>query len=144
MTHSCPLSFKTIDATVARINSLWIALTLLAYYFSGNLYFLLFIAADIFLRLSDKKEFSLFFQLSILLKKGLRLKSHMSDSGAKRLAAQFGVLFLALLLFSAEFKLELLHTLIYFTFLICLLLDIIFDYCVGCHIYFILKKFGLQ
>jgi hypothetical protein len=64
----------------------------------------------------------------------------MVDGGAKRLAAYFGLTFMILLAFESFFHLR---DILYITagvFLSCAFLEVAFDFCIGCKIYFLIKK----
>ena len=140
MALSCPLSFEKIDATIARINSLWIALFLVAYFFTNSLLILLLLSVDFIIRIYGKKEYSPFVLLSTYTKNSFQLKSHFTDSGAKRLAAQFGLLFVSLLAVTQALHTEVIQFGIYTIFISCVLLELFFNYCIGCKVYFILQK----
>jgi len=144
MAQSCPLSFQTVDATIARINSLWIALFLMSYYFSHNILFLFIVGFDFFIRIYGNKEYSFFIKLSTLVKNIFKLKSHFTDSGAKKLAAQFGLLFVLLLSVTDYFQITYIHYGIFSIFILCVLLELLFEYCVGCKIYYLIQKLQLK
>jgi hypothetical protein len=74
------------------------------------------------------------------IKQLLRLQTKMTDAGAKRLAAHFGVAFVILLLISTYMQLDALKYAMGALFLLCASLELFFDYCVGCKIYYLLKK----
>jgi len=141
MAHSCPLAFRQIDGTVARLNALSVFLLLTLFVVTSAPVILVFLGADFMIRLYGNKNFSPIFQLSKILKKLFRLPSEMVDAGAKRLAAHFGLFFVAL---SLAASLSGMTTLMYVAvgiFLFCLSLELLFAYCIGCKIYFIYRKF---
>lgn len=144
MAQTCPLSFVTIDGTIARINSFWTALFLVAYYFTSEVSILFILALDFIMRIYINREYSMIFNLSKLVKDTLHLEEHLTDSGAKRLAAQFGLLFIFLLAVTQEYNFYLLHIAIFITFLSCIFLELFFNYCVGCKIYYIFQKIRLK
>jgi len=141
MSQSCPLAFRQIDGTIARLNAFSVFLLLVLFVVSTQPIVLLFLGADFMIRLYGNKSYSLIFLLSKTLKKMFRLPSEMVDAGAKRLAAHFGLFFVAL---SLAASLSGMTTLMYVAvgvFLFCLSLELLFAYCIGCKIYFIYRKF---
>ena len=93
------------------------------------------------IRLYGNKNYSLVFQLSKGIKKVVGFESEMVDAGAKRLAAHFGLFFVALSLASALADFDVLMQVTVGIFLFCLSLELLFAYCIGCKIYFIYRKF---
>ena len=141
MAQSCPLAFRQIDGTIARLNALSVFLLLILFVVTTQPIVLVFLGADFMMRLYGNKSFSPIFLLSKTLKKLFRLPSEMVDAGAKRLAAHFGLFFVAL---SLAASLSGMITLMYIAvgvFLFCLSLELLFAYCIGCKIYFIYRKF---
>ena len=141
MSYSCPLAFRQIDGTITRLNALSIILLLLLFVFLNEPLILFFLGVDYMIRLYGNKSFSPLFQLSKALKKLFHMESAMTDAGAKRLAAHFGLFFVVA---SLAFHLGGMTVLTYSTvavFLFCLTLEILFAYCIGCKIYFIYRKF---
>jgi len=71
----------------------------------------------------------------------LGLNTEMTDAGAKRLAAHFGLFFVFATLASSLGGLSILTYVSVAVFLFCLGLALLFNYCIGCKIYFIYRKF---
>ena len=110
------------------------------YLVTTNVYILMFLVLDFTIKLFLNKKFSPINRVSMLLKKILVLKDRFTDGGAKRLAAYFGLIFSVLLIIIHFFDLLVLTLVVAGIFLSCTLLDFIFEYCIGCKIYFIIKK----
>lgn len=140
MSYSCPMSFIKVDSNVSRINSLFVSSFVIAYLLTSSVYIIYFIFLDFSIKLFLNKEYSPIFVVSRFIKKGLKLKDKLIDGGSKRLAAYFGLLFAFLLIVAHYFYSDVLTYTIAIVFLSCALLDVIFDYCLGCKIYFIIKK----
>jgi hypothetical protein len=141
MAQSCPLVFRQIDGTIARLNALSVFLLLLLFVFVTNPLILLFLGLDFIIRLYGNKNLSPVFQISKGMKKLFGFKSEMVDAGAKRLAAHFGLFFVFL---SLATHLAGLNALMYSAvgiFMFCLSLELLFGYCIGCKIYFIYRRF---
>ncbi len=141
MAQSCPLAFRQIDGTIARLNALSVFLLLSLFVFVTNPLILLFLGLDFIIRLYGNKNLSPIFQISKGIKKLFGFKSEMVDAGAKRLSAHFGLFFVLLSLGTNLAGLSLLMSSVVGVFLFCLSLELLFGYCIGCKIYFIYRRF---
>lgn len=140
MSQACPLTFKQIDGTIARISALFVSLGFMLFLATNEVAVLYFLAVDFMIRIYGDKRLSIIFQASLALEHLLKLESVMVDSGAKRVAAFFGLGFI--LLSALLFHLGL-HVALYSVatvFLICTSLELFFSYCLGCKVYYIYKK----
>jgi hypothetical protein len=134
------MSFVNVDSNVSRFNSLFVTLLVLTYLFTNNVFIMLFLVVDFAIKLFGDKNFSPVYILAKISKRAFRIKSNMIDGGAKRLAQYFGFTFM-LLLFGLHFVDAWLMTLaVAAIYLTCALLDVVFDFCIGCKIYFLIKK----
>lgn len=140
MQQSCPINFQSYDSTVSRISSLFVVLFVAVYLYSGQIPVMFFLLLDLFVRLFVDKRFSPLYHVSLWMKKMLALGSVNKDSASKRLASYFGLLFS---FFIILFHFLHLYEALYVTagiYIICLLLDAFFDFCLGCKIYYLVKK----
>ena len=140
MSYSCPLSFENIDSNISRMNSLMVSSLVITYLITFNAVIVYFLLFDFSMRLFCQKRLSLINNLSILIKKSLKLKDKFADSGAKRLAGYFALFFLLMLVAGNNLNLYIFSIVVGSIFLICSLMDAFFNYCIGCQIYFIIKK----
>ena len=140
MSQACPLAFRLIDGTIARLNALSVTLLVLVGLFTQESLFLLFLSVDFMIRIYGKKEFSPVYQVSILIQEYFKIPQSMVDAGAKRLAAIFGLVFSVLLFIALWFSLQIFAYVLGLIFLTCTFLEITFSFCVGCQVYFIIKK----
>lgn len=138
--YSCPLSYKQIELSEARINSFFVALLLVGYFFCENVVLLLFLLFDLFIRLYLKPSYSLLASASKKLKKLFSFQDSFADGGAKRVANHFGLFFAGLLLAGHLYEWHLFSLLIGLLFFVCTLLDSFFGWCLGCKIYYLYKK----
>ena len=141
MAQSCPLAFRQIDGTIARLNAFSVFTFLLLFVVTTQAWLLLFLGMDFIIRLYGNKNISPIFQLSKLLKKVLGLETEMVDAGAKRLAAHFGLFFVFVSFAAYLSGLSLLMYATIAVFMLCLSLELLFAYCIGCKIYFIYRHF---
>lgn len=140
MSTACPLNFKKVDSNLSRFAALMVALLVVLYLITHNIFILLFLAIDFSTRLFGNEKYSVVSQLANLFKKILRPKESFADGGAKKLAGFFGLFFVLALIavhFLSVWEVSLIVAAIFLT---CSLLDVFFDYCLGCKIYFIIKK----
>ena len=140
MQQSCPINFQTYDNTISRISSLSIALLIGIYLYTSQIVIMLFIFIDLVLRVFVDKRLSPIYYLSLSIKRLFGLHTVMKDSASKRLATYFGLLFsLLIVAFHVLYLLEALYVTAGI-YILCLLLDSFFDFCLGCKIYYLVKK----
>lgn len=140
MSQSCPISFFKVDETIARINAAFITLLLIIFLFTFSHMVLYFLFYDFFVRLFTDKKYSAVYHLSRVIKKILQLKTEMVDGGAKRLATYFGFVFISLMIIETWLKMTALIYITAVVLLTCTTLEVLFHYCVGCKIYYLIKK----
>ena len=140
MSYACPMSFVNVDSNVSRFNSLFVTLLVLTYLFTNNVFIMLFLVVDFAIKLFGDKKFSPVYIVAKISKKAFRIKNNMIDGGAKRLAQYFGFTFMLLLFVLHFFDAWMLTLFVAAIYLACALLDVVFDFCLGCKIYFLIKK----
>ncbi len=141
MNHSCPMSFTQIDSNVSRFTSFLVASLVITYLVYGDVMVLYILAFDFIVRLFLNKKNSILNMIAEAVKNIFKLKDKFVDSGAKKLAAYFGLAFVLMLIVVDYFGIFSLTLVIAGVFLTCSLLDVFFNFCVGCKIYHIIKKF---
>ena len=140
MQQSCPINFQTYDSTLSRISSFNIAVFIAIYLYTMQVGIIIFVLLDLFVRVFIDKRFSPVYYISLGIKRALQLDSVVKDSASKRLATYFGMLFsLLMILFSFLHYQEALFVVVGI-YIFCLLLDAFFDFCLGCKIYYLIKK----
>ena len=141
MSQSCPLAFRQIDGTIARLNAFSVFVFLTLFVFIPNPLILMLVGADFMIRLYGNKQYSPFFRFSKVLQERFKLPSVMVDAGAKRVAAHFGLFFVFIALGANLAGLSVLMYATVALFLFCLSLELLFAYCIGCKVYFIYRHF---
>ena len=141
MANGCPLNFQKVDSNVSRLSALIVASLVLYYLYSNSVYILLFLAFDFTMKLFLSRGISPVNMVAEFLKSFLKLKERYVDGGAKRLAGFFGLFFVILLIITHIFNLWHISWVVAAVFLSCSLLDVFFNFCIGCKIYFIIKRF---
>lgn len=140
MAPACPIAYRQIDGTITRINSLTISAMLVAYLFSSEIFFIYILGVDLIIRLFINKKLSPVNQMSSLIKALIRAQTHNTDAGAKRLAAYFALIFSWIVITLHTLGLFNLANIVAVIFISCSVTELIFNYCIGCKIYFIYKK----
>jgi hypothetical protein len=140
LSYSCPINFESVDSYVSRFIALMVSFLLISYMITFNIFILYFLFFDFMMRLFCKKDYSPLFQISRVLKKIFRFKDKLTDSGAKRLAGYFGLFFILTLVTGNNLNFYIFSIIVSVIFLFCALLEAFFNYCLGCKIYFIIKK----
>lgn len=140
MSQQCPLLFRQVDATITRINTLFVVIGIVGFLVSQNLVILIALIIDFMLRLYGFKRWSPITNASLFIQKQFNLPIKMEDAGAKRLAAIFGAGFVISILISSIAELEIAVDGFAALFLACAGLELLFGYCIACKIYHISKK----
>ncbi len=140
MASICPMTFRQIDGTVVRINALTLSIILLSYLYFGQIMIIYFLAIDISIRLFVNKKLSPINQLSRLIKVLIKAKTFNTDAGAKRLAAFFALGFSGCIIALHSFGFYNEAKILAGVFVLFSSLELVFNFCVGCKIYFIYKR----
>ena len=140
MSYSCPLNFVQVDSNASRLSSLMVASLVIIYLTTSIEYILYFLILDFSLKLFVNKNYSLISILAHTLRRSLKMQEKFTDGGAKRLAGIFGLIFVSMLVITHFLNLDSLTYIVAGVFLSCSLLDVLINYCLGCQIYYIVKK----
>lgn len=140
MSQQCPLIFRQVDATVTRINTLFVVVGIIAFLATQNPIILMVLIVDFALRLYGYKYLSPINISSLWIQKKGSLPVKMEDAGAKRLAAFFGIGFTIALLICSLVGAYTVGVFIAGIFLFCAGLELLFGFCIACKIYTIAKK----
>lgn len=140
MAQQCPLIFRQVDATLTRINTLFVIIAIVAFLVIKSTIILMVLIVDFLFRLYGFKHLSPINICSTLIQKKFSLPIKMEDAGAKRLAAFFGTGFTIALLIGSWIGADLAVAFIAGIFLFCAALELFFGYCIACQIYYIAKK----
>jgi len=135
MAQQCPLIFRQVDATVTKLNTILVLFGVGLFFWLDEVLILWFLILDFIFRLWNRKQFSLLNHLSIQVQKYVKIRKKMVDAGGKRLAAFFGLVFVAAIALAYHFDLQYIVISAALIYLVCALLDILFDICLACIIY---------
>lgn len=138
---SCPVSFKIIDQNIIRIVASLVSALAILFIFNPNFIILALLLYDFLVRVLGYEKISPLYNLAKLLSKLFGAKKDKVDAGPKEFALKIGLLFALLcvvaFLFNQTFSAVLLMSIL----AVCALLEAVFNYCIGCKIYILLKRF---
>jgi hypothetical protein len=139
MAQVCPLSFRRIDSKIARgISSLVVLFTMLLI-ITQNSMFAFILLFDFVMRTLRYTHLSPFYTISKFILTGWGIAPKLCDESPKRFALYLGLgISLSLLVFYMG-NFILLATIISIVLLFCALLESLFDFCIGCKIYYAIQ-----
>jgi hypothetical protein len=137
----CPVSDKTINERVARVNGVFTLVLLVVYALTQNIIPVVFLTIDFLLRSSDYSKYSLIGISSKGIVRYFGLRENIINAGPKIFAARLGFLFSTLIVSASLFgawvpALSLAAVLGLFSFL-----EAAFGLCVACEIYPLAYRF---
>ncbi|TKI71005.1 DUF4395 domain-containing protein [Sulfurimonas crateris] len=138
---SCPVIFKKVDQNVVRVMAGLVSAIAVIFIISPQLWLLTLLLYDFLVRSLDYKKASPIFHLAKIIAKMLGLKKIEIDAGAKEFALKIGFVFVLISFIMFSLGEALAAVLVVAVLLVCAFLELTFNYCVGCQIYKILKKF---
>jgi len=138
---SCPVIFKKVDQNVVRVMAGLVSAIAVIFIVSPKLWLLALLLYDFLVRSLDYKKASPLFHLAKIIAKILRLKKIEIDAGPKEFALKIGFVFVLISFIMFILGEATVAVLVVGVLLICAFLELTFNYCIGCQIYIILKKF---
>ena len=141
MAKTCPISTRRINSKIVRFISAQVVIFVAALAITKMPIFAFILCMDFVARFFRIQKFSPFFTLGQFMSKILSLNPTFVDEAPKRFALVMGLVMSFILLIAYGFGLYDIGAAVAFIIFICALLETIFDYCVGCKIYYIIKKF---
>lgn len=138
---SCPITYKKVDQNVIRVLSGLVFVLAVLFILHPVLIILIVLLYDFLVRILNYKKISPLFNLSRLLAKLMKLKKNSIDAGPKEFASKLGLVFVfcAFAIFLSGYTPV--SVSIMAILAVCAFLELAFNYCIGCQIYMILKKF---
>ncbi|OHE10737.1 MAG: hypothetical protein A2513_00110 [Sulfurimonas sp. RIFOXYD12_FULL_33_39] len=138
---SCPVVFKKVDENVLRILAGFISALGIIFIASSQIFVLFLLLYDFFVRVFNCHKISPLFYISILATKVLKLNKREVDAGPKGFASKLGLILVFCALSASVLGFSLTAATLIAILVICALLEALFSFCIGCQIYFIIKKF---
>ena len=139
MAQTCPISLRRVDSNMVRAISFQVALFTVILLITQESVFALILLFDFFMRALRQSHLSPFHIISKFVLDGWGIAPKLCDESPKRFALYMGLvtsLFLVVF-YSAGFTTF--ATAITIILLICALLETLFDFCIGCKIYYAIQ-----
>ena len=143
MLQECPISDRRINARIARAISIFVLILTLVYLLQSNSLYLYLLLADFTLRLFRLTTLSPLFLLSRWGLNRLNIPPRMMDEAPKRFALYLGWGMVLVMVILDTIGLTMLTKILAVLLLIFSSLEAVFEYCVGCKIYQILRERGM-
>ena len=139
MSPSCPISTRRVDSNMVRVISFQVALFTTIFLITQESLFAFVLLFDFSMRALRQSKFSPFEIVGRFVIEGWGLAPKLCDESPKRFALFLGLvtsLFLVLFYVAGFAKLA---TAIAVILLFCALLETLFDFCIGCKIYYAIQ-----
>lgn len=139
MYPSCPISTKRVDSNMVRVISFQVALFTVILFITQESFFAMVLLFDFFVRSIRKSAFSPFQIVGKFVLDGWGIAPKLCDESPKRFALYLGLLISLFLFLFYMLGLNTLATSISVILFICALLETVFDFCIGCKIYYAIQ-----
>ncbi len=139
MSPSCPISTRRVDANMVRMISFQVALFTLIFLITQESSFAWVILFDFLMRAFRLSSFSPFEMIGKFVLRGWGIAPKLCDESPKRFALYLGLvtsLFIVVFYFAGF---TLFATILAVILLICALLETVFDFCIGCKLYYAIQ-----
>jgi len=131
----CPISEKKVNERVARVNATFTVLLITGYLITQNIFFVVFLAIDFYLRTADLAKYSLVAISSKNIVKYLQVKELFINAGPKIFAARIGLILSGLIIISYILNVKIPALVIAGILGLFSFLEAAFGLCVACEIY---------
>jgi hypothetical protein len=134
-TTLCPMSDKRVNKWVARVNAALTFLLLLLFFYTQNMFIMLFLALDFLLRGNDYAQYSPLAIASRQILKVLPLKPQSINAGPKFFAARIGYYFSFMIFIFWAFHWNITALVVAGIFALFAFLEAAFGFCMACYVY---------
>lgn len=141
MMQTCPISARRVDANMMRVISAQVALFLTLFLVTGELFFVAIIVYDYVVRALRKTFLSPFFYAGTCFLKTFGIEAKLSDESPKRFALFLGLISSTVIALSLLFNVSIVGQVIAVILIICALMESLFDFCIGCKLYYAIQIF---
>ena len=139
MSPSCPISTRRVDSNMARIISFQVALFTMIFLVSQESFFVFIILFDFFIRALRQSNFSPFQIVGTFVLKGWGIAPKLCDESPKRFALYLGLVTSLFIVIFYVAGFTTFAAWIAIILLICALLETLFDFCIGCKLYYAIQ-----
>ncbi|MFB6342107.1 DUF4395 domain-containing protein [Saccharicrinis sp. FJH62] len=140
MEKLCPITFKSVDNNVARLNSSFIIVLFVFFFATGSPVVIGFIFLDFLVRGFWEPAFSPVSRTSKFILSNFQIKPKMINAGPKIFAAQVGTFISGAVLFCSVTGFSTIGCYFAGVLVFFALLESAFSYCVACKLYPYLRK----
>ncbi|BCD60514.1 MULTISPECIES: DUF4395 domain-containing protein [unclassified Nitratiruptor] len=137
--NSCPISSERVDVIQLRISGLFFIFFTLLYLFSHNILFFLPVALEMTLRLFDKR-LAPFLLTARWIQNLFAIQPKIEDGASKNFALKLGLLIAICIIMS--FSIPVVSNMFATILLLCIMLETLFGFCVGCVVYQQIQKWS--
>ncbi len=139
MAQSCPISLRRVDSNMVRVISFQVLLFTIILLLTQESIFALILLFDFFMRTLRLAQISPFHIVSKFVLTGWGVAPKLCDESPKRFALYLGLVISLFLVLFYTAGFTVLATSITVILLICALLETLFDFCIGCKIYYAIQ-----
>ncbi len=139
MIQTCPISARRVDSNMVRVISAQVALLTIFFLVTGEVFFVVVIVYDFAMRAVRQVNLSPFYFIGNCFLKTFAIEPKLSDESPKRFALFLGLTISTFILLTYILHLSVLGTVIAVLLIICALLETLFDFCIGCKIYYAIQ-----
>ena len=143
MSLSCPISTRRVDSNMVRVISFQVALFAVVLLVTQESAFALMLLFDFFMRTVRQSKFSPFQVVGNFILTGCGIAPKFCDESPKRFALYLGLIISLFLVVFYMAGFTAFATSITIILLICALLETLFDFCIGCKIYYAIQILSL-
>jgi len=140
---SCPITYKTVDQNIVRIVASEVSALGIFFIIYPSFAILALLLYDFFVRMIGYEKISPLYNIARVTSKLFRVKKDKIDAGPKEFALKIGFLFALLLVILFLLDQAFATVVVMVVLTACALLEALFNYCIGCKMYMLLKKFKL-
>jgi len=139
MSPSCPISTRRVDSNMVRVISFQVALFTVILLITQESFFAFVLLFDFLMRAMRQTNFSPFQIVGNFIITGWGIAPKLCDESPKRFALYLGLVTSLFLVILYAAGLTIFATAITIILFICALLETLFDFCIGCKIYYAIQ-----
>ena len=139
MAQTCPISLRRVDSNMVRAISFQVALFTVILLVTQETVFALILLFDFFMRTLRQSHLSPFHIIGKFVLDGWGVAPKLCDESPKRFALYMGLVTSLFLVVFYVAGFTTFATAITIILLICALLETLFDFCIGCKIYYAIQ-----
>jgi len=139
MSPSCPISNRRIDTNLVRVISFQVLLFTVIFSVTHISIFIYIVLFDFVMRVFRMERFSPFWQSATFLLKHWNTVPKYTDESPKRFALYLGLFTTVVIAALALFGFLKTATFVALVLIVCAFLEVLFDFCIGCKLYYALQ-----